>query len=76
MRADALQPLATPLGADDDEADDDDATADPEKPDLRRSPYSEEEVQEATQFLQLSVSRVYTLPRSLMCPALLTLSRI
>lgn len=54
MRADALQPLATPLGADDDEADDDDATADPEKPDLRRSPYSEEEVQEATQFLQLS----------------------
>lgn len=47
MRADALQPLtATP--------EDDDAA--PEKAELRTSPYSEEELQEARQFLRLSVS--------------------
>lgn len=47
MRADALQPLAATF-------EDDDAV--PEKAELRKSPYSEEEVQEARQFLRLSVS--------------------
>ena len=47
MRADALQPLTATL-------EDDDAA--PEKAELRKSPYSEEELQEARQFLRLSVS--------------------
>ena len=47
MRADALQPLKATL-------EDDDAA--PEKAELRKSPYSEEELQEARQFLRLSVS--------------------
>lgn len=47
MRADALQPLAATL-------EDDDAA--PEKAELRKSPYSEEELQEARQFLNLNVS--------------------
>ncbi|KZT72595.1 RNA-binding domain-containing protein [Daedalea quercina L-15889] len=45
MRADALQPLTSTL--EDDEAQ-------PEEAGLRRSPYSEEEIQEARQFLRLS----------------------
>jgi len=45
MRADALQPLTTTL--EDDEAP-------PEKAKLRGSPYSEEEIQEARQFLRLN----------------------
>ena len=45
MRADALQPLKATL-------EDDDAA--PEKTELRKTPYSEEELQEARQFLRLS----------------------
>ncbi|EPT03556.1 hypothetical protein FOMPIDRAFT_1040339 [Fomitopsis schrenkii] len=47
MRADALQPLAATL-------EDDDAA--PEKAELRKSPYSEEELQEARQFLNLNAN--------------------
>jgi len=45
MQADALQPLTSAL--------DDDSASGIEKPELRKVPYSEEEIQEATQFLRL-----------------------
>ena len=50
MQADALRPLKASL---DDVDADEDATAD--KAELRSSPYSEEELQEAVQFLRLGV---------------------
>ncbi|EMD40567.1 hypothetical protein CERSUDRAFT_44717 [Gelatoporia subvermispora B] len=46
MRADALQPLTSAL--------DDDSASAAEKAGLRKTPYSEEDIQEATQFLRLS----------------------
>ncbi len=48
MQADALRPLKSSL----DDVDADDSS---EKPELRKSPYSEEELQEAIQFLKLGV---------------------
>jgi len=46
MRADALQPLTTSL-------DEDETQADSKNPELRGSPNSEDEIEEATQFLRL-----------------------
>ena len=48
MPADALRPLTSSL----DDVDADDRT---EKAELRKSPYSEEDIQEAVQFLRLGV---------------------
>ena len=48
MQADALRPLTSFL----DDVDADDRT---EKAELRKSPYSEEDIQEAVQFLRLGV---------------------
>ena len=56
MQADALRPLKSSL-------DDVDAPTDDEKPEARTSPYSEEELEEALQFLRLNVRlRPYSLP--------------
>ncbi|RDX53138.1 hypothetical protein OH76DRAFT_1376385 [Lentinus brumalis] len=54
MQADALRPLKSSL-------DDIDADDSSEKPELRKSPYSEEELQEAIQFLKLGAQDRLTL---------------
>ncbi|KAI0721874.1 hypothetical protein C8T65DRAFT_565447 [Cerioporus squamosus] len=54
MQADALRPLKSSL-------DDVDADDSAEKPELRKSPYSEEELQEAVQFLKLGAQDRLTL---------------
>ncbi|OCH88306.1 hypothetical protein OBBRIDRAFT_94146 [Obba rivulosa] len=46
MQADALQPLTSAL--------DDDSSSAAEKPELHKTPYSQEDIEEATQFLRLS----------------------
>lgn len=59
MQADALRPLKSSL-------DDVDAAADDEKAEARSSPYSEEELEEALQFLRLNV-RLHPLPLDFIC---------